>query len=66
MACPKCGCKVTYQFDPNPDFNDPDEDYWERCSACGEVFDTEFAADDDDDFDPDEKLMEQIRREAGE
>lgn len=48
MACPKCGCKVTYQYDPFPDFNDPDEDYLERCAHCGEIFDSEFADDEDD------------------
>ena len=46
MACHKCGCKVHYQFD--------DEDYGEdermqRCAACGEVFDLDDAADEDDD-----------------
>ncbi len=46
MACPKCGCKVHYEFD--------DEDYgyderMQRCAACGEVFDLDDAAEDDDD-----------------
>lgn len=46
MACPNCGCKVHYQFD--------DEDYGEdermqRCAACGEVFDLDDAAPEDDD-----------------
>jgi hypothetical protein len=48
MACPKCGCKVTYQYDPFPDFSDPNEDYLERCAHCGEIFDSEFADDDDE------------------
>lgn len=64
MACPRCGCRVTYRYDMNPDFNDPEEDYWERCASCGAVFDIDWAGDDD--FDPDEKFVEQICREAGE
>jgi transcription initiation factor TFIIIB Brf1 subunit/transcription initiation factor TFIIB len=47
MACPVCGCKVTYSFD------DYDEDYMadyarERCASCGLVFDELESADDDD------------------
>lgn len=34
MACPKCGCKVTYEFDD---------------AACGEVFDIDDHAEEDDD-----------------
>jgi hypothetical protein len=37
MACPKCGCKATYQF--NRDDDTPDDDRLERCAACGEIFD---------------------------
>ena len=66
MACPKCNCKVTYPLNA-PDYVPPEEDFWERCANCGHIFDGELeAVDDDDDFDPDEKLMEQVRREAGE
>jgi len=48
MACPGCGCKVTYQHDcMDDDYNSEGEEY-ERCAACGFVFDIELAADDDD------------------
>ena len=46
MACPKCGCKTTYQYD---DEDDPQDDRLERCAACGEVFDVEDHAEEDDD-----------------
>jgi hypothetical protein len=45
MACPKCGCKTTYQFDTD---EDPDEE-WERCAACRHVFHIEDHADEEDD-----------------
>lgn len=47
MACPKCGCKVHYQF--NEADCGPDDERLERCAACGAVFDIEDAADDEDD-----------------
>lgn len=47
MACPKCGCKVTYTYD-DEDFG-PSDDRLERCAACGEIFDIEDSADEDDD-----------------
>lgn len=56
MACPKCGCKVTYTYDVE-DFGSCD-DRLERCAACGEVFDIEDHADEDDD-------MEEITLEGG-
>ena len=34
MACPRCGCKETYQYDEE---DAPDDD-WQRCAACGVVF----------------------------
>lgn len=34
MACPECGCKVTYAYG--------DSDIYEKCSACGKVFDNEL------------------------
>lgn len=48
MACPKCGCKTTYTYD---DDEDPQDDRLERCAACGEVFDVEDHAEEDDDED---------------
>lgn len=47
MACPKCGCKVHYQYNA-ADFG-PDDERMERCAACGEIFDIEDSADEDDD-----------------
>jgi len=44
MACPKCGCKVTYPYyedDMQCDTMD------ERCAHCWHVFDVDTAADDD-------------------
>lgn len=47
MACPACGCKVTYQFD---DDDTGQDDYrLERCAACGKVFDIDDHADEEDD-----------------
>lgn len=48
MACPKCGCKVTYTYDDDDVMPTPG---YERCAACGEIFDELDAADDDDYFD---------------
>lgn len=45
MACPRCRCKETYQYDDE----DAPDDYQERCAACGLVFDFEDHADEDDD-----------------
>lgn len=55
MACPGCGCKVTYQYNGlDDDFNQEDEIY-ERCAGCGLVFDFELEGiDDDDDPPPDD------------
>ena len=48
MACPGCGCKVTYQYNClDTDFISEGEEY-ERCAACGFIFDAEFAANDDE------------------
>jgi uncharacterized Zn finger protein len=47
MACPACGCKVSYQYDEE-EFGSGDERL-ERCAACGEVFDIEDSADEDND-----------------
>ena len=46
MACPKCGCKTVYQFD---DEDEPQDDRLQRCAACGEVFDLDDHAEEDDD-----------------
>lgn len=48
MACPKCGCKVAYQFD-DEDFGE--DDRMQRCAACGEVFDLDDHAPEDDEDD---------------
>jgi hypothetical protein len=47
MACPKCGCKVHYQYDNGWDGDQMDETI-ERCAACGYVFCIDDAADEDD------------------
>lgn len=53
MACPSCGCKVTYQFDDHPECSAraTDDNSLERCAACGAVFDIEDHAPEDDDLD---------------
>ena len=48
MACPKCGCKTVYQYD---DEDDPQDDRLQRCAACGEVFDLDDHAEEDEDED---------------
>ena len=48
MACPKCGCNVTYPYEPFDDWlRDP---YYEqeRCSACNYIFYSEESLPDDD------------------
>ena len=50
MACPKCGCKVTYQYGEGDGF-DPYDDQLQRCGGCGNIFDIEDSADEDEDFD---------------
>lgn len=57
MACPNCGCKTTYQYDSGDDFS-PVDDRLERCAACGQVFDIDDHADEEDD-------MEEITHEGG-
>lgn len=46
MACPSCGCKTVYGFD---DEDEPGDDRLQRCAACGEVFNLDDHADEDDD-----------------
>ena len=48
MACPACGCKVTYQYDSGCDGEQQPENM-ERCAACGHVFDIEDHADEEED-----------------
>jgi hypothetical protein len=47
MSCPKCRCKVSYQYDSGDDCVQAD-DSLERCAACGHVFYIEDSADEDD------------------
>lgn len=46
MSCPKCKCKVCYQYD---DDNYPD--ILEKCANCGFVFDAELEGLDDNESD---------------
>ena len=45
MACPRCGCRETNNYDDE----DAPDDNWERCAACGVIFDIEDHADEEDD-----------------
>lgn len=50
MACPACGCKETYGFyDEEDDFRTVPDPGYERCAACGAIFDIEDHAPEDDD-----------------
>lgn len=49
MACPNCGCKETYQYDPDDDFCTGPDSCLERCAACHAVFDVEDHTPEDDD-----------------
>lgn len=42
MACSRCGCKETYEYDEE----DAPDDSWERCAACGVVFNVEDHTDE--------------------
>ncbi len=46
MACPHCGCKTVYSFE---DEDEPEDDWLQRCAACGAVFDLDEHVDEDDD-----------------
>ena len=46
MACPKCGCKETYESVEDDVLGLPDDH--ERCAACGHIFYFEDHADEDD------------------
>jgi len=51
MACPECGCKTTYPYDYEGDPNsrlDGFFDEYERCAACGKIFDIEDMAEEDE------------------
>ena len=45
MSCPNCNCKEVYQFD---DEEDPRDDRLQRCAACGEIFDLDDHAPEND------------------
>jgi hypothetical protein len=47
MACPKCKCKVCYNYDSGDDYQ-TDDDNLERCAMCGHIFDAELEGLDDD------------------
>ncbi len=47
MACPKCHCKTTYQYNYATD-GEVEDDTLERCAACGHVFCIEEAEDEFD------------------
>ena len=47
MACPKCGCKVTYIYVEDDFAGLPDDQ--ERCAACGHIFYFEDHAEEEDD-----------------
>ncbi len=49
MACPKCNCKLTYHYDDAWDGDPCDDEIYEKCAACGHIFDIECAAEDADD-----------------
>ena len=54
MACPKCGCKVHYQYDGGAGWSDYLGDGecqtdLQRCAACGAVFDIEDSTEEEDD-----------------
>lgn len=48
MACPKCGCKTTYHYDASDDHGMEDPRELERCAACGDIFNVEDHADEDE------------------
>jgi DNA-directed RNA polymerase subunit RPC12/RpoP len=48
MACPECGCKVTYQYDPCGDDIYDNSGEFERCANCGKVFEAEDGEDEED------------------
>lgn len=50
MACPRCGCKTTYDVDAGDDA-DSFDDWLQRCAACGHIFNTEDHTEEDDDDD---------------
>lgn len=54
MACPKCGCKLHYQYDGGAGWCDYLDDDGcppdlQRCAACGTVFDSENSTEEEDD-----------------
>lgn len=49
MACPKCGCKVHYQYCDGDAYATADDEDLERCAACGEIFDIHDLEPNEDD-----------------
>ena len=47
MACPKCKCKVCYQYDDEDDAIMSDYQL-EKCAHCGHIFDELEALDNDE------------------
>ena len=56
MACPKCGCKETYEYVEDDVLGLPDDQ--ERCAACGHIFFFEDGADEDED----DEMSYELRR----
>ncbi len=48
MACPKCGCKETYQHNDSDEEFGTDAEDMQICSACGSVFYLEDELPEDD------------------
>jgi transcription initiation factor TFIIIB Brf1 subunit/transcription initiation factor TFIIB len=58
MACPECGCQVTYSYDDGDIVSMSELD---QCAACGEIFDAEMSVDDEpitEQWDRDENWIE--------
>jgi DNA (cytosine-5)-methyltransferase 1 len=45
QACPRCGCKETYEHNDE----DAPDDTWQRCAACGVIFQIEDETPEDED-----------------
>lgn len=68
MACPSCGCKLTYQYCHDNGMDVGIDDYErDRCSACNAVFyvdDHLPEADDEDEYWTDAKPSQPITTSA--
>lgn len=49
MSCPKCGCKVCYEYEDG-DYATPSTPDMERCAACWHIFPIEDHIDEDEDL----------------